>query len=183
MKKMTDDIERVLATKEELDAVIEKMGKILTEEYAGRNPLILCILKGAAPFASNLFLQIDCPAEMDFLQVSSYGCGITSNGFTLKKDIDTDIKGRDVIIVDDILDSGNTLLKLRNYLMERQPKSLKLCVLFDKPLRRESPIQADYVGLVMPDEFIVGYGLDYAESYRNLPYVGVLKPEIYTGKS
>ncbi len=182
MYSIHDEVKEVLASAEEISAIVKRLGKQLTEEYADSNPLILCILKGAAPFAMDLIRAIDCPAEMDFLQVSSYGNGTTSQGFVFKKDADIDLAGRDVIIVDDILDTGNTLMNLCELLSTRGTKSIRLCVMFDKKPRREAPIEADYVGMEVPDEFLIGYGLDYAEKYRNLPYVGILKPSVYAEK-
>ncbi len=182
MNSMHNDVAEILADEEQISAIVKTLGKQLTEEYAGCNPLILCILKGAAPFAMDLIRAIDCPAEMDFLQVSSYGNGVTSQGFVFKKDTDIDLADRDVILVDDILDTGNTLMNLRELLSTRGTKSIRICVMFDKKPRRTAPIEADYVGMEVPDEFLVGYGLDYAEKYRNLPYVGILKPEVYTEK-
>ncbi|MEG2858191.1 MAG: phosphoribosyltransferase family protein, partial [Clostridia bacterium] len=134
-----------------------------------------------APFATRLFCAIACPAEIEFVQASSYGSSDKSGDFTLKKDTDCNVSGRDVIIVDDILDTGKTLLNIREMMVARGAASVKLCVLFNKPSRREAPIEADFVGLTVPDEFLVGFGLDFAERYRNLPYVGVLKPSIYAG--
>ena len=182
MNSMHKDVAEILADEAQIRTIVKRLGKQLTEEYETRNPLILCILKGAAPFAVDLFRMMDCPAEMEFIQVSSYGNGVVSNGFTLKRDVDTDIAGRDIILVDDILDTGNTLTRLRDYLMERGPKSVRICVMFDKKERRTVPLEPDYAGMVVPDSFIVGYGLDYAEKYRNLPYVGILKPEVYMDK-
>ena len=179
LKSMHNDVASVLATQEQISEIVKKLGAKLTEEYAGRNPLILCILKGAAPFATDLFRAMDCPAEMEFVQISSYGSGTVSGGLKIKRDVEIDIAGREIIVVDDILDTGNTLNHFCTYLKSRDCKSVKICVMFDKKERRTVDIEADYVGMVVPDEFIVGYGLDYAEKYRNLPYVGVLKREIY----
>ena len=179
MKSMHDDVAKILASKEEIAEIVGKLGEKLTEEYEGRNPLILCILKGAAPFATDLFRAMDCPVEMEFVQISSYGNGTVSSGFKIKRDVEIDIEGREIIVVDDILDTGNTLNHFCAYLRSRGCKSVSICVMFDKKERRTADIEADYVGMVVPDEFLVGYGLDYAERYRNLPYVGVLKREIY----
>ena len=179
MKSMHDDVAKILASKEEIAEIVGKLGEKLTEEYEGRNPLILCILKGAAPFATDLFRAMDCPVEMEFVQISSYGNGTVSSGFKIKRDVEIDIEGREIIVVDDILDTGNTLNHFCGYLRSRGCKSVSICVMFDKKERRTADIEADYVGMVVPDEFLVGYGLDYAEQYRNLPYVGVLKREIY----
>lgn len=182
MNSMHNDVLEILATEEEIRNIVKRLGKQICEEYHDRNPLILCILKGAAPFAVDLFRALDCPAEMEFIQISSYRNGVTSGEIQLKRDVDADITGRDIIIVDDILDTGNTLSHLREYLYARSPRSVALCVMFDKKERRTADIEADYAGMVVPDAFVVGYGLDYAEKYRNLPYLGVLKPEIYEGE-
>lgn len=179
MKTIHDDVAKILISKEEIAKITEKLGKQITEEYAGKNPLILCVLKGAAPFATDLFRNIDTEAEMDFVQISSYGLGTTSGALKIKRDADADLEGRHVIVVDDILDTGNTLNYFCGYLRSKNTASVKLCVMLDKKERRQADITADYVGAVVPDEFIVGYGLDYAEKYRNLPYIGVLKREIY----
>ncbi len=179
LKSMHDDVEKVLVSEEEIAKIVKSLGKTLTEEYADKNPLILCILKGAAPFATDLFRAMECPVEMEFVQISSYGNGTVSSGFKLKRDVEFDITNRHIIIVDDILDTGNTLSHFRSYLQSRNPASVSLCVMFDKKERRTANIEADYVGMVVPDEFLVGYGLDYAEKYRNLPYAGILKREVY----
>lgn len=179
MKTMHNDVEKILISKEKIAEIIENLGEKITKEYEDKNPLILCVLKGAAPFATDLFRAIDTAAEMDFVQISSYGTGTTSGALKIKRDADASIEGRHVIVVDDILDTGNTLNYFCGYLRSQNPASVALCVMLDKKERRTADIEADYVGAVVPDEFIVGYGLDYAEKYRNLPYVGVLKREIY----
>jgi len=177
---MINDIERVLFTEEELSAKVKELGAVLTEKYAGKNPLFVGILKGSFIFMADLVRSVDLLCQVDFMAVSSYGNGTTTTGAVkISKDLSHDIEGRDVIIVEDILDSGVTLSYLRNYLSVRKPASISICTLLDKPARRKAEIYPDYVGFECPDEFIVGYGLDYAEKYRNLPYIGVLKPEIY----
>lgn len=176
---MHDDVAKILISKEEIAEIVARLGKQIAEEYADKNPLILCVLKGAAPFATDLFRNIDVPCEMDFVQISSYGTGTTSGALKIKRDADANIEGRHVIVVDDILDTGNTLNYFCGYLRTQNPASVALCVMLDKKERRQTDLEADYAGAVVPDEFIVGYGLDYAEKYRNLPYVGVLKREIY----
>ena len=176
---MHDDVAKILISKEEIAEIVKNLGEKITKEYAGKNPLILCVLKGAAPFATDLFRAIDTEAQMDFVQISSYGAGTTSGALKIKRDADAAIEGRHIIVVDDILDTGNTLNYFCGYLRSQNPASVSLCVMLDKKERRTADIEADYVGAVVPDEFIVGYGLDYAEKYRNLPYVGVLKREIY----
>ena len=179
MKTMHADVKEVLISKEKIAEIVNELGKKITADYEGKNPLLLCVLKGAAPFATDLFRNVDTEAEMDFVQISSYGTGTTSGALKIKRDADASIEGRHVIVVDDILDTGNTLNYFCGYLRSQNPASVKLCVMLDKKERRQADIEADYVGAVVPDEFIVGYGLDYAEKYRNLPYIGVLKREIY----
>ncbi len=175
------DIKEILFTEEEIKAIIERLGKQITEDYKDKNLLIVGILKGSVIFMADLMRKIDIKCKIDFMAISSYGAGARSSGVVrVIKDLSTNIEGYDVLIIEDILDSGNTLSHLKEMLLLRNPKSLKICTFFDKPERRViKDLSADYVGSKIPDEFIVGYGLDYAEDYRNLPYVGVLKPEIY----
>lgn len=175
------DIKEILFTEEEIKAIIERLGKQITEDYKDKNLLIVGILKGSVIFMADLMRKIDIKCKIDFMAISSYGAGARSSGVVrVIKDLSTNIEGYDVLIIEDILDSGNTLSHLKEMLLLRNPKSLKVCTFFDKPERRViKDLSADYVGSKIPDEFIVGYGLDYAEDYRNLPYVGVLKPEIY----
>lgn len=178
---MHQDLESVLFTEEEIRAKIAELGQIISKDYAGKHPFILGILKGCFIFMADLCRELALPCDIDFMAVSSYGSGTSSTGAVkITKDLSRDIEGRHVLIVEDVLDSGNTLFYMKNYLAGRNPASIKLCTLLDKPARRESPVEADYVGFVCPDSFVVGFGLDYAERYRNLPYIGVLKPEIYT---
>lgn len=176
------DIKEILFTEEEIKAIIERLGKQITEDYKDKNLLLVGILKGSVIFMADLMRRIDIKCKIDFMALSSYGASTRSSGVVrLIKDLSTNIEGYDVLIVEDILDSGNTLSHLRELLKLRNPKSLKICTFFDKPERRTvKDLSADYVGAEIPDEFIVGYGLDYAEEYRNLPYVGVLKPEMYS---
>lgn len=175
-----DDIERVFYTEEELQAKVKELGEQITRDYAGKSPIFVGVLKGCFVFMADLMRYVNLPCEIDFMAVSSYGKGTKSTGSVqINKDLSFDIAGRDVIIVEDILDSGVTLNYLKGYLMNRKPNSIKIVTLFDKPARRKAPIYSDYFGYEVPDEFIVGYGLDYAEKYRNLPYIGVLKPEVY----
>lgn len=178
---MREDIQSILYSEEMLAQTVKKMGSQIARDYAGKNPLMVSVLKGSVVFMSDLMRAIDIPCQIDFMMVSSYGAGVKSSGVVkIMKDLDTPLEDRDLILVEDILDSGKTLHYLKGMLSERHPKSIRIATLLDKPERREAPIKADYCGFVVPDQFIVGYGLDYAEKYRNLPYIGVLKPEIYT---
>lgn len=180
--KMDDDIKKVLLSAEEIQEKVMELGAQITEHYEKRDqPLqVVVILKGAALFASDLLRAIDLPAMLDFMAISSYGTRTSSSGVVrILKDLDQPIEGCDVLVVEDIVDSGRTLKYLLDSLKSREPGSLKTCVLLDKPERREVDVEPDFLGFVIPDEFVVGYGLDYAEKYRNLPYIGVLKPELY----
>ena len=178
--KLDENIQEVLVSEKQLKKRIKEMAEEITRDYAGKAPLMIGILRGSVIFMADLVRQIDLPITMDFMVVSSYGAGTVSSGLVnIKKDLEEDIKGRDVIIVEDILDTGNTLVKLTAELLRREPASLKLCVMLDKPSRRTTPIKADYVGFSIPDAYVVGFGLDFDQDYRQLPYVGVLKPEIY----
>ncbi len=177
---MNTDLERVLFSAEQLDARVKELGKLLSADYAERNPVLACILKGSVLFYADLARAISCPITFDFIKASSYGMGAVSAGaLTVEGDLSTDVEGRDVILVEDILDTGNTLNRLKQLLLAREPASLKIVTLLDKPSRRTAAVKADYVGFEIEDEFVVGYGLDYAERYRNLPYVGVLKRSVY----
>ncbi len=179
-QKMNDDIKKILIGEAELKAIVEKLGKQITEDYKGKNVLLIGVLKGSVIFMADLMRTIDLPCNIDFMAVSSYGNGTESTGrVKINKDLDSDIQGKDIIIIEDILDSGKTLYYLRDILSARKPASIKICTLFDKPERREADIKADYVGSLVPNEFIVGYGLDYSEYYRNLPFIGVLKESVY----
>ena len=174
------DIEKVLFSEEQLKERVKELGAQITADYAGKTPLIASVLRGSYVFMADLTRAIDLPISVDFMAVSSYGAGTSSSGqVQILKDLSDRIDGRDLIIVEDILDSGNTLYYLLDVLRARRPASIRICALMDKPERRTKPITADYVGFTIPDAFIVGYGLDYAERYRNLPYVGVLKPSVY----
>ena len=175
------DIERILFSKEDIKKIIIKLGKKITDDYKDKNLLLVGILKGSVVFMADLMRQINIPCKIDFMALSSYGDSTRSSGVVrLLKDLTTDIAGYDVLVIEDILDSGNTLAHLRELLLLRNPKSLKICTFFDKPDRRVvKNLVPDYVGAIIPDEFIVGYGLDFSENYRNLPYVGILKPELY----
>ena len=178
---MNDDIKKVLIDENELNAIVKRLGAEITKDYQGKDVLLIGILKGSILFMADLMRAIDLPCNIDFMAVSSYGSGTESSGrVKINKDLDNDIQGKDIIIIEDILDSGKTLYYIRDILSARKPASIKICTLFDKPERREADIKADYVGSLVPNEFIVGYGLDYAEKYRNLPFVGILKPEVYS---
>lgn len=178
---LNQDIEKVLVSEEEIQEKIKELGARLTEEYKNRFPLAIGVLKGAMPFMADLLKRMDCYLEMDFMDVSSYGNAMVSSGeVKIIKDFDTSVEGRDLLIIEDIIDSGLTLSYLVDLFHYRKAKSVKIVTLLDKPAGRKSKIQADYVGFIVPDEFVVGYGLDYMEKYRNLPYIGVLKPEVYS---
>ncbi len=180
MTEMHRDVERIMLTREEIAARVKELAAKLDEDYEGKTPLFICILKGSTVFFADLIREMKSSLIIDFMAVSSYGKGTKSTGaLNLKKDLTVDIKGRDVVIVEDIIDSGNTLYHLKNLLSLREPSSLKIVTLLDKPERREVEMQPDYTGFVIEDEFVIGYGLDYAEKYRNLPYVGVLKRSVY----
>jgi hypoxanthine phosphoribosyltransferase len=178
---MNNDIEKVLFSEQQLAEKAHELGAAISRDYAGREPLFVGILKGSVMFMADLIRSVTIPCTIDFMAVSSYGNkSVTTGAVKINKDLNQDIEGRDVIIVEDILDSGITLNYLINYMEGRKPASVSIATLFDKPARRQKPVYPQYVGFEIADEFIVGYGLDYAEKYRNLPYVGVLKPEIYT---
>lgn len=177
---MRNDIEKILITEEEIQEKCREFGSKLTEEYEGRFPLVVGVLKGAMLFMGDLVKHIDTHVEMDFLDVSSYGKGMVSSGeVKIVKDLDTSVEGRDVILVEDIIDSGLTLSYLVKLFYYRKAKSVKVVTLLDKPEGRKVDLVPDMVGFNVPNAFVVGYGLDYAERYRNLPFIGVLKPEIY----
>ena len=178
--EMENDIERVLLTEEQLRQRVKELGAQISADYVGRDPVLISVLRGSFVFMADLARQIQPYCRVDFMAVSSYGSGTSSSGqVNIQKDLTEPIEGKDIIVVEDILDSGNTLSYLFQLLKARNPASLKRCTLLDKPSRRSKPITADYVGFTVPDEFVVGYGLDYGELYRNLPYIGVLKPQVY----
>lgn len=180
---MKQDIEKVLITEEEISRKVKDLGKVLTEEYKDRFPLAIGVLKGAMPFMADLLKSIDTYLEMDFMDVSSYGTSTVSSGeVKILKDLDTSVEGRDILIIEDIIDSGLTLSYLVELFRYRKAKTISIVTLLDKPTGRKADIQADYVCFEVPDAFVVGYGLDYIERYRNLPYIGVLKPEVYQTK-
>ena len=176
-----NDIEKIIITEEQLQARIAEMGAQLTEEYKDKFPLAVGVLKGAIPFMTDLIKRFDSLIEIDFMDVSSYGNATVSSGeVKILKDLNTSIEGRDVIILEDIIDSGLTLSYLVNQFKSRKAKSIKVVTLLDKPSGRKVDLSADLVGFKVPDGFVVGYGLDYAEKYRNLPYIGILKKEVYS---
>ncbi|QAY67429.1 hypoxanthine phosphoribosyltransferase [Paenibacillus protaetiae] len=177
---MLSDIQEVLYDEGKLQAKVKELGEQLSRDFEGRNPLVICVLKGAFIFMSDLVKTMTIPLEIDFMAVSSYGQSTKSSGVVkIIKDLDTSVEGRDVLIVEDIIDSGLTLSYLIDVLERRNAKSVTVATLFDKPARRTVDLQADYTGFTLPDEFVVGYGLDFAEKYRNLPFIGILKPEVY----
>lgn len=177
-----DDILKVLLSEEQLKEKCAEMGAQITRDYAGKNLLLVTVLKGAVVYMADLMRCIDLPCAIDFMVVSSYGSGTKTSGVVkIVKDLDQDLSGKDLLIVEDILDSGMTLSYLNGLLQGRNPASIRIATLLDKPSRRKVDLKADYVGFEVPDEFVVGYGLDYDEQYRNLPFVGVLKPHVYGG--
>ena len=180
---MLNDVESVLLSTEELAKRIGELGAEITADYVGKEILMIGVLRGAVVFMADLARTIKVPVAIDFMAVSSYGAGTSSSGVVrILKDLDEHIEGRHVLVVEDIIDSGLTLNYLMDNLKSRQPASIKLCTLLNKPERRKVNVNIDYNGFNVPDYFVVGYGLDYAEKYRNLPFIGILKPEVYSGK-
>ena len=177
---MRRDIERILISEEEIQKKVSEMGKKISEDFRDKDPLFVGVLKGCFIFMADLMRYVDIRCSMDFMAVSSYSGTSSTGAVKINKDLSEDIEGRHVIIVEDILDSGVTLSYLKQYLMVRRPASISIATLMDKPARRKADIYADYSCFEIPDAFVVGYGLDYNERYRNLPYIGVLKPEIYS---
>ena len=177
---MLRDLEKVLINEEVLQKKVKELGKKISEDYKGKNLLMVSVLKGSIVFMADLMRAITENCQIDFMSVSSYGSGVKTSGVVrILKDLDRPLEGYDLLIVEDILDSGLTLDYIISILKKRNPLSIKICTLLDKPARRKSSVKADYFGFDVPDEFVVGYGLDYDEKYRNLPFIGVLKPEIY----
>lgn len=175
-----EDIASVLLTEEQLQTRAAEIGAAISRDFAGKEPIFVGVLKGCFVFMADLMRYVDLPCSVDFMAVSSYGAGTSTTGAVkINKDLNQNIEGRDIILVEDILDSGVTLHYLTQYLEVRKPASITIATLMDKPARRKAPVYARYSGFEIPDAFVVGYGLDYAEKYRNLPYVGVLKPEVY----
>ena len=177
---MTQDIERILISQEELEARVAEIGRRITEDFHDKDPIFVGVLKGCFIFMADLMRHVDIKCTMDFMAVSSYSGTSSTGAVKINKDLSEDIEGRHVIIVEDILDSGVTLSYLKQYLMGRRPASVTIVTLLDKPARRKADVFADYSCFEVPDAFVVGYGLDYNEHYRNLPFIGVLKPEIYS---
>ena len=178
---MENMIEKVLITEEQLQARIRELGEELTREYADKDPIVVGVLKGVVVFYADMVRQLKIPCQMDFMCISSYSGTSTTGNMIVRKDVSADIKGRHVLILEDIFDTGNSLDFVVDHLQSKEPASLKICTLLDKPERRKAGItlRCDWTGFVIPNEFVVGYGLDFNEHYRNLPYVGVLKPEAY----
>jgi hypoxanthine phosphoribosyltransferase len=176
---MIDDIAEVLVSEEQIQAKVVELGQRISRDYAGKELLLIGLLRGAIVFLSDLMRAIEIPVRLDFIGISSYGFTTESGAVRLVMDLETDISGRHVLVVEDIVDTGKTLAYLVDNLRSRQPASLRVCALLDKPERRQVPIRVDYVGFEIPDKFVVGYGLDFAEGYRNLPFVGVLKEPLY----
>ncbi|MFR8067492.1 MAG: hypoxanthine phosphoribosyltransferase [Acutalibacter sp.] len=179
-ENMLQDIQEVLFTEEQIAKMVERVGAEISRDYKDKNLLLVSVLKGSVVFMADLMRAITIPARIDFMATSSYGSGVKTSGVVkILKDLDLELSGYDILMVEDILDSGKTLSYLTELLQSRGPKSIRVCTLFDKPERREVEVEATYVGSQIPDAFIVGYGLDFDEKYRNLPFVGVLKPCVY----
>ena len=177
---MNKDIESIFFTEEEIEAKVSELGEQISKDFEGKNPMFVGVLKGCFMFMSDLVRSVTIPCSLDFMAVSSYKGTSSTGAVAIQKDLSENIEGRHIIIVEDILDSGLTLSYLQNYLKNRNPASITIATLMDKPSRRKAPVYAKYSCFEIPDAFVVGYGLDYNEQYRNLPYIGVLKPEIYT---
>lgn len=178
---MKEDILKVLLSEDDIAARVAEIGAQISRDYAGKRLVMVSVLKGSVVFMADLMRAVTVPAEIDFMCVSSYGSGVKTSGVVkIIKDLDNDLAGMDLLLVEDILDSGMTLEYIKKLLLGRNPNSIKICTLLDKPERRKADVAADYKGFEVPDEFVVGYGLDYAEKYRNLPYIGVLKPSVYS---
>ena len=178
---MKEDVLRVLLSEDEIREKVRELGGKITADYKNSNLMLVTVLKGAVVFLADLMRQIDVPAEIDFMVVSSYGSGVKSSGVVkIVKDLDVPLAGKDILIVEDILDSGLTLCYFKELLESWGPRSIRIATLLDKPSRRKVDLQADYIGFSVPDELVIGYGLDYDEKYRNLPNIGILKPEVYS---
>lgn len=178
--KFHKDLKKVLLSEEQIKITVQELAEKINKDYEGKKLLIVIILKGSFVFAADLIRKINLPLELDFMVVSSYGAGTESSGIVkIIKDLNESVKGKNVLVIEDILDSGITLSNLLEVLKVRQPESLEICTLLNKPERRKAQVNAKYIGCDIPDEYIVGYGLDFDEQYRNLPYIGVLKEEVY----
>ena len=179
---MENDIKQILISQEQIQAKVKELGEILTAEYEGKNPVVVGVLKGVVVFYADMIRELKVPCQMDFMWISSYSGANSTGKMTVRQDLSTDIKGRHVVILEDIFDTGNSLSYTYQHLLSREPASLKICTFLDKPERRNPSVtlKADYTGFTIPNEFVVGYGLDYNEHYRNLPYIGILKPEVYS---
>ena len=177
---MQNDIKKISVTEDEINQIVQKLGQQITADYREKEPLLIGLLKGCNPFMADLLKVLPIYCSVDYMKVSSYSGTYSTGKVSIQQDTTTTVSGKDVIVVDDILDTGRTLQEIKNLFLKRGAKSVKLCVLLDKPEGRQTDIQADYVGGLGPNEFVVGYGLDYNERYRNLPYIGVLKEEIYS---
>ena len=180
---MRNDIESILLTEEQIQAKVRELAAALKEEYADKDPLFVGVLKGVVPFFADMMKAYDAPCEIDFMWISSYQGTNSTGSMIVRKDVTKDIKGRHVVILEDIYDTGNSLDFTYKHLLAKEPASLRICTLLDKPERRKPGItlKPEYVGFEVPNAFVVGYGLDYNEHYRNLPYIGILKPEVYEG--
>lgn len=175
------DIESILVSEEEIKEIVKNLADKINADYKEEELTVLIILKGSMVFASDLIRKLNMPVSIEFMRVSSYGAGTSSSGFiNIKQDVECDIEGKNILIIEDIIDSGNTLYKLKEVLLERNPKTLRICTLLDKPDRRVTDVTVEYQGKIIPDKFAVGYGLDCNEHYRNLEYIGVLKEEVYS---
>ena len=180
--KMEQMVEKILLTEEQISNRVAELGAEITQDYAGKEIMLICVLKGAAVFATDLMRAIKLPISINFMCLSSYGNATESSGrVQITKDLDLPVEGCHVIIAEDVIDSGNTLCFLTEYLKDKGAESVEICSIFDKPSRRKVDVTVKYTGFEVPDEFIIGYGLDYAENFRNLPYLGVLKREVYEG--
>ena len=178
---MHNDIQKILLTEDQIRTRVEELGKIITADYTDKNPVIVGVLKGVVLFYADMLRRIDTPCQIDFMWISSYQGTQSTGNMVVKQDLSADIEGRHVLILEDIFDTGNSLDFTYKHLLSKNPASIKICTLLDKPERRNPAVtlQPDYVGFTIPNEFVVGYGMDYNEFYRNLPYIGVLKPEVY----
>lgn len=177
-----EGISKVLVSEDEIKEICARLGRQISEDYKDKKLFLVSVLKGAVVFMADLMRNITCDCEIDFMAVSSYSGTKTTGVVKFRKDLDINPEGCDILLVEDILDSGITLSYLKNVLLQRNAASIKVCAFLDKPANRQADISADYVGKVVPDEFVVGYGLDYEEKYRNLPFVGVLSPDVYADK-